>query len=223
VPIEYEGGCACRRVRYGLTAPPMFVHCCHCLRCQCETGSAFVLNALIETERMELIGSAPAPVSVPTDSGRPHRIFRCEECEIAVWSEYGGVAKLRFVRIGTLDDPHALEPDVHIERTFLAWVRTSLSLLGLGFAVAKFDVWMRRLGGEVAGAAPSWGTPIGLFMIACGAALAILAAVQYHLTNRRIARGDVRPNTWLAIAVLVLVVALSAVVFVYALHSERTH
>src|ERR1700677_4498633 len=101
----------------------MFVHCCHCLCCQRETGSAFVLNALIETDRLELIWSAPAPVSVPTDSGRRHHIFRCEECRIAVWSEYGGVAKLRFVRVGTLDDPHALEPDVHIHTSSkVPWV-----------------------------------------------------------------------------------------------------
>ena len=101
----------------------MFVHCCHCLRCQRETGSAFVLNALIETDRIELRGRAPASLSVPTDSGQSHRIFRCEDCQIAVWSEYGGVAKLRFVRVGTLDDPHAMRPDVHIyTRSKVPWV-----------------------------------------------------------------------------------------------------
>jgi hypothetical protein len=121
--IEPEGGCACGRVRYELASPPMFVHCCHCLRCQRETGSAFVLNALIETDRIELLGRAPASLSVPTDSGQSHRIFRCEDCQIAVWSEYGGVAKLRFVRVGTLDDPHAMRPDVHIyTRSKVPWV-----------------------------------------------------------------------------------------------------
>ena len=67
---EMAGGCACSAVRYELASPPMFVHCCHCLRCQRETGSAFVLNALIETDRIELLGRAPAPLSVPTDSGQ---------------------------------------------------------------------------------------------------------------------------------------------------------
>jgi hypothetical protein len=113
----------------------MFVHCCHCLRCQRETGSAFVLNALIETERIELIGSAPAPVSVPTVSGRPHRIFRCEECQIAVWSEYGGAAKLRFVRVGTLDDPRALGPDVHIH------TRSKVPWISLPEGVPTFDAY----------------------------------------------------------------------------------
>jgi hypothetical protein len=120
---EREGGCACGAVRYRLEAAPMFVHCCHCRDCQRQTGSAFVLNALIETDRITVLAEDPEPVPVPTDSGRPHRIFRCTRCRIAVWSEYGGRAALRFVRVGTLDDPAALEPDVHIYvRTKLPWV-----------------------------------------------------------------------------------------------------
>jgi hypothetical protein len=120
---ELEGGCACGAVRYRLGASPLFVHCCHCRDCQRQTGSAFVLNALIETDRIALRQGDPAPVAVPTDSGRPHRIFRCRDCRTAVWSEYGGVEKLRFVRVGTLDDPAALPPDVHIyTRSKLPWV-----------------------------------------------------------------------------------------------------
>jgi hypothetical protein len=118
-----DGGCACGRTRYGVTAPPLFVHCCHCLRCQRETGSAFVLNALIETDRLDFFGASPVAIGVPTDSGKSHRIFRCEACETALCSEYGGVEKLRFVRVGTLDAPHALSPDVHIHtRSKVPWV-----------------------------------------------------------------------------------------------------
>src|SRR5262245_55412087 len=109
-----EGGCACGAVRYRLRKAPMFVHCCHCRDCQRQTGSAFVLNALIETVHVAVLAGEPAPLAVPTDSGRPHRIFRCPACQTAVWSEYGGVAQLRFVRVGTLDHPTALTPDVHI-------------------------------------------------------------------------------------------------------------
>ncbi len=118
-----EGGCACGRTRYRMTSAPLFVHCCHCLRCQRETGSAFVLNALIEAERWELTAAAPAAVAVPTDSGKSHRIFRCEACQTALASEYGGVETLRFVRVGTVDAPHALRPDVHIyTRSKVSWV-----------------------------------------------------------------------------------------------------
>jgi hypothetical protein len=121
---DLAGGCACGAVGYRLAAMPMFVHCCHCRDCQRQTGSAFVINALIETERIALVAGEPQPVSVPTGSGRPHRIFRCPTCATAVWSEYGGLAALRFVRVGTLDDPAALAPDVHIyTRSKLPWVR----------------------------------------------------------------------------------------------------
>jgi hypothetical protein len=118
-----DGGCACGAVRYRLGSEPMFVHCCHCLDCQRQTGSAFVLNALIETDRVAVLSGAPAPVAVPTDSGRPHEIFRCPTCHTALWSDYGRRGVLRFVRVGTLEDPSALQPDVHIyTRSKLPWV-----------------------------------------------------------------------------------------------------
>jgi hypothetical protein len=118
-----EGGCACAAIRYRLASRPMFVHCCHCRDCQRQTGSAFVLNALIETDRVSLLSGTPEPVAVPTASGRPQSIHRCPVCKVAVWSVYGGVDKLLFVRVGTLDDPAVLTPDVHIYvRSKLLWV-----------------------------------------------------------------------------------------------------
>ncbi|MGH7057414.1 MAG: GFA family protein [Acetobacteraceae bacterium] len=125
IPIgeRVEGGCTCGAVRYRLDSAPMFVHCCHCRDCQRQTGSAFVLNALIETERIRLLKSRPEPVPVPTDSGRLHDIYRCPSCKTAVWSDYGRRPWLRFVRIGTLDDPALLAPDVHIfTRSKLPWI-----------------------------------------------------------------------------------------------------
>jgi len=119
-----EGGCACGSVRYRMTSAPMFVHCCHCLDCQRQTGSAFVLNALIEADRVTLLRGEPKPYLMPTDSGKPHRVFRCPSCQTAVWSEYGGAGPvIRFVRVGTLDNPAALPPDVHIyTRSKQPWV-----------------------------------------------------------------------------------------------------
>lgn len=118
------GACACGAVRYRLEAAPMFVHCCHCRDCQRQTGSAFVLNALIETGRIRLLAGVPEAVPVPTESGRPHDIWRCPACRTALWSDYGRRAGLRFVRVGTLDDPEAVAPDVHIyTRSKLPWVR----------------------------------------------------------------------------------------------------
>jgi hypothetical protein len=108
-----EGGCACGAVRYRLLSAPMFVHCCHCRDCQRQTGTAFALNALIETDRVEIVSGSPKIVPVPTDSGRPHEIHRCPACDTAVWSTYGGRTVWRFVRVGTLEDPTALRAHLH--------------------------------------------------------------------------------------------------------------
>ncbi len=118
-----EGGCACGAVRYRLTDAPMFVHCCHCRDCQRQTGSAFVLNAIIETDRIALLSGDPEPAPVPTGSGRPHDVYRCPACRTALWSDYGRRPALRFVRVGTLDRPEAVPPDVHIfTRSKLPWI-----------------------------------------------------------------------------------------------------
>jgi hypothetical protein len=116
-----EGGCACGAVRYRLSSEPLFVHCCHCLNCQRQTGSAFVINLLIETDRIKLHGEEPVPVDVPRGRGK-QTIWRCPTCQIAIFSRYTR-ATVRFVRGGTLDDPSAVAPDVHIyTRSKLPWI-----------------------------------------------------------------------------------------------------
>ncbi len=120
--VTREGGCACGAVRYRLTSDPLFVHCCHCLNCQRQTGSAFVINLLIESDRLELLAGEPEPVAVPRGGSRKQKIWRCPTCQIAVFSQYTR-AQVRFVRGGTLDDPGSVAPDVHIyTRSKLPWV-----------------------------------------------------------------------------------------------------
>lgn len=110
-----EGGCNCRQVRYRIESAPLFVHCCHCRWCQRESGAAFALNALIETDRVTGLGVAPEIIDTPSASGRGQRIARCPTCRIAVWSHYAGLGPLlTFVRVGTLDNPDLLPPDIHI-------------------------------------------------------------------------------------------------------------
>ncbi|MCF8467401.1 MAG: GFA family protein [Sneathiella sp.] len=117
------GGCACGDVQYEMQVPPMFVHCCHCRECQTHSGSAFVINALIETDRIRLLGGELQEISVPTNSGGPHDIYHCTRCQTALWSDYGHRPGMRFLRVGTLDEPSLLPPDVHIfTRSKLPWV-----------------------------------------------------------------------------------------------------
>ena len=111
----FEGGCDCRLIRYRLARVPLFVHCCHCRWCQRETGSAFVLNALIETGCVERLHGEPEMVMTPSASGKGQNIARCPDCRIALWSHYAGAGPLfTFVRVGTLDEPDRFPPDIHI-------------------------------------------------------------------------------------------------------------
>jgi len=120
----FEGGCACGAVRFRLGSRPMFTHCCHCLDCQKQTGGAFAINGLIETDRIAMLQGAPAAIAMPSPSGRGHDIYRCQKCEVAVWSDYGRRPYIRFVRLACLDEPHAIEPDVHIfVKSKAPWVK----------------------------------------------------------------------------------------------------
>ena len=130
-----EGGCSCGQVRYRLTADPLFVHCCHCLNCQRQTGSAFVINALIEADRVDLLSGEPRRVDVPREGDLPPQlVFRCPACQTALYSVYTNPG-VRFVRAGTLDEPSSVEPDVHI------FTRSKLPWVVLPEGVPAFDVF----------------------------------------------------------------------------------
>jgi hypothetical protein len=119
---QRDGGCACGALRYRLASGPMFINCCHCLNCQRQTGSAFVINLLIEADRVEVLKGTAQPVDVPRDDGSVQRIFRCTHFQVAIFSEYGR-PEVRFVRGGTLDDPTGITPDVHVyTRSKVGWV-----------------------------------------------------------------------------------------------------
>lgn len=127
-----EGGCSCGEVRYRVESEPLFTHCCHCLNCQRQTGSAFVINLLIEADRVKVLTGAPEPVEVPRDDGSTQTIYRCPRCQIAAFSRYTRLDVL-FVRGGTLDDPSAVAPDVHI------YTRSKLGWLALPESVPAFE------------------------------------------------------------------------------------
>jgi hypothetical protein len=111
----YDGACTCRETRYRMTSKPLFVHCCHCRWCQRETGASFALNAMIEADRVQLLHGGVEVVNTPSNSGKGQRISRCPLCLIALWSNYAGAGDaLRFVRVGSLDEPDRMPPDIHI-------------------------------------------------------------------------------------------------------------
>jgi len=114
-PFPLDGGCDCRALRYRMQTAPLFVHCCHCRWCQRESGASFALNAMIESDRVSLLAGAPDLVDTPSESGAGQQIARCPHCRIALWSHYAGAGPvISFVRVGTLDQPDHLGPDIHI-------------------------------------------------------------------------------------------------------------
>ena len=110
-----EGGCDCRRVRFRILSRPLYVHCCHCRWCQRESGASFALNAMIEADRVLTLAGEPEIVDTPSNSGKGQKIARCPRCRLALWSNYSGAGPvIRFIRVGTLDEPDHLPPDIHI-------------------------------------------------------------------------------------------------------------
>ena len=108
-----EGQCDCGKVRYRVETKPLFVHCCHCRWCQRESGSAYAINALIESDRVTSLGIETTKVQVPSESGGGQTIYRCPECFVAVWSNYGDPGDfVRMIRVGTLDNPDLCPPSI---------------------------------------------------------------------------------------------------------------
>jgi len=140
---QMEGGCACGEVRYRVQGKPMFVHCCHCTSCQRETGSAFVINALYESDRVIPTKGSPEPILTPSESGRGQQVWRCPSCQVALWSNYGGaVDQIRFLRVGTLDRPGDVPPDIHIyTRSKLPWVTLPAGALAVEAYYDSRKVW----------------------------------------------------------------------------------
>lgn len=139
----FEGRCTCGEIRYRLTSRPMIVHACHCSECQRLSGGAFAINAMIESDRVETLSGEPVAVPVSGTSGKPQTIYRCPSCQVALWSHYpGGGPKICFVRVGTLEEPGRLPPDIHIfTSTRLTWLPPPQGVPAFAEYYAAKDYW----------------------------------------------------------------------------------
>ena len=140
------GRCACGAARFRMHGDPLFVHACHCRWCQRETGSAFAVNALVERARLAIEGVAPDMVRTPSESGRGQTIARCPRCHVALWSHYSGLGEaVAFVRVGTLDAPDTLPPDIHIyTATKQPWVVLPDDTPAVEAYYDRAKVWPKR-------------------------------------------------------------------------------
>jgi hypothetical protein len=144
--VPLEGHCTCGAVRYRMLGKPLFVHCCHCRWCQRETGASFALNAMIEADRVELLQGKVEVINTPSNSGKGQKISRCPTCHIALWSNYAGAGdSIKFVRVGTLDEPDRLPPDIHIfTSTKQPWVRLPPGTPAVPEYYDRKDYWPKQ-------------------------------------------------------------------------------
>ena len=137
-----RGSCSCGEVTYHLSSGPMFVHCCHCHDCQTLSGSAYLLNALIETDRVNVEG-ALVDVHLSTPSGHGKIVRRCTACKDAIYSHYLIRGKsVAFLRVGTLDEPSLCPPDVQIfTESKQSWVPLSTDIPAFEAFYDFKDLW----------------------------------------------------------------------------------
>src|SRR5690242_801093 len=123
------GGCHCAAVRFRILTAPLFCYACHCNDCQKDSGSAFSLHATIEAFNIKVISDLkPSLVILTPNPSRVQEISRhavCPRCGTILWGNDGqwGYA-VSSVRIGTLDFPEIMEPDIHMfVGNKLAWIQ----------------------------------------------------------------------------------------------------
>lgn len=138
-----NGKCGCGEVHYRLSIKPMFVHCCHCTWCQRETGSAFALNALVESEKLSVDKGQIESIETPSNSGFGQVIIRCVKCKVALWSHYGaGKEKVAFLRVGTLLNPNLCPPNIHIYTSCKqSWLKLDDLTVKVEKFYRKFEFW----------------------------------------------------------------------------------
>lgn len=110
-----KGRCACGNFQFQLAAPPLIVQCCHCKICQRDSGSAFLVHALIETSNIVMNKGRPQPVAFPSGYGKGHKVCRCPICKTALWNQYPEFGDtISYIRTGTLEEADQLTPQVHL-------------------------------------------------------------------------------------------------------------
>jgi len=124
-------------------------------------------------------------------------------------------------RHATIDESKRATEYLANERTFLAWIRTSVAVVSLGFVLAKFNVWLRELSihrePQIQTHRMGISLPTGVAMMILGGLLAVLAAWRYHVVNRDIERGKVSADRGLIILVTAMVALLSGAMIVLVL------
>lgn len=108
-----EGGCLCGAVRYRASAQPMMVGNCYCVDCRKSSGTTHCTHALVPDEAFSVTGEIRS-YDRPADSGAMVTRSFCPTCAGAILSRNSGMPGMTFIRVSSLDDPAAVEPQMTV-------------------------------------------------------------------------------------------------------------
>jgi putative membrane protein len=109
------------------------------------------------------------------------------------------------------------------ERTFLAWIRTSISIIVFGFVVAKFGITLReflRIQGNGSGESGA-SLMIGLGFMSMGIFMALVSGFRYRITMRRLEAGDFKPAGTIVIVLAVVAALFGTILAIYLVYTAR--
>jgi hypothetical protein len=120
---NHDGGCRCGRIRYEIAVAPIDVRLCHCRDCQYASGSAFSAIAYFPAAAVALHGETRGYVVKGSADLSVDRHF-CPDCGTPIFSRLLEMPDLLFMKVGSLDDPDAVEPSGHIWcDSMVGWLR----------------------------------------------------------------------------------------------------
>ena len=127
-------------------------------------------------------------------------------------SEEKGAAKVRNRRVHMAN-----------ERTFLAWIRTSIGIMAFGFVVEKFSLFLKQLqyflGKEIIAPSHGYSSVFGIVLVGLGALMGVLSFIRYKKVEKQIDEDIYRPSAILDLMLTLAVLVIGILLIVYIMHS----
>ncbi len=110
MPIEFEGGCLCEKVRYRSTAKPIVTAHCYCTDCRKIGGTGHATHTVVPFDAFELTGAVTEFDRVADSGNRINRRF-CPSCGSALYHTREGLSGMVVIRTSSMDDPELAKPE----------------------------------------------------------------------------------------------------------------
>lgn len=109
------------------------------------------------------------------------------------------------------------------ERTYLAWIRTSIAIMAFGFVVEKFSLFVKQmgfyLGKEITPPAPGYSSLIGVLLVGLGVLMGVLAFFRYKTMEKQIDEDVYRPSPVLSVMLFLSVLSIGVFLILYLIHT----